>query len=206
MVHQKRDSMDLLIAASSTTKRELALPSGLYSLCSLTFKDKDKMKEEDHAELLFFFFFFFLHNRRAVLKIGNGCPSEISIKENCNGLARYAAICQVNTTLKKRRKSETNDWKKKKKRITALCPSSSLRCSWTETTISKLESRSPRRSLLTSTTPFSRPMSSSRDLSSRSTWSALVRAAPSPSPPSRSPKPLSSFSSAPSPLLSPLST
>eukprot|EP01096_Ripella_sp_DP13-Kostka_P012121 TRINITY_DN499_c0_g1_i1.p1 TRINITY_DN499_c0_g1~~TRINITY_DN499_c0_g1_i1.p1 ORF type:complete len:359 (+),score=166.12 TRINITY_DN499_c0_g1_i1:75-1151(+) len=33
---------------------------------------------------------------RAVLKIGNGCPSEISIKENCNGLARYAAICQDN--------------------------------------------------------------------------------------------------------------
>jgi len=33
---------------------------------------------------------------RAVLKIGNGCPSEISIKENCSGLARYAAICQDN--------------------------------------------------------------------------------------------------------------
>merc|ERR1712137_1293106 len=33
---------------------------------------------------------------RAVLKIGNGCPSLISIKENANGLARYAAICQDN--------------------------------------------------------------------------------------------------------------
>merc|ERR1712063_164443 len=33
---------------------------------------------------------------RAVLKIGNGCPSDISIKENANGLARYAAICQDN--------------------------------------------------------------------------------------------------------------
>jgi len=33
---------------------------------------------------------------RAVLKIGNGCPSVISIKENANGLARYAAICQDN--------------------------------------------------------------------------------------------------------------
>jgi len=33
---------------------------------------------------------------RAVLKIGGGCPSLISIKENANGLARYAAICQDN--------------------------------------------------------------------------------------------------------------
>jgi len=33
---------------------------------------------------------------RAVLKIGNGCPSAISVKENANGLARYAAICQQN--------------------------------------------------------------------------------------------------------------
>jgi len=33
---------------------------------------------------------------RAVLQIGEGMPSEISIKENCNGLARYAAICQDN--------------------------------------------------------------------------------------------------------------
>jgi len=33
---------------------------------------------------------------RAVLKIGNGCPSNISVKENANGLARYAAICQQN--------------------------------------------------------------------------------------------------------------
>merc|ERR1712137_1315625 len=33
---------------------------------------------------------------RAVLKIGNGCPSLISIKENADGLARYAAICQDN--------------------------------------------------------------------------------------------------------------
>eukprot|EP01084_Bolivina_argentea_P120688 213970_1 len=33
---------------------------------------------------------------RAVLKIGPGEPSPISIKENANGLARYAAICQDN--------------------------------------------------------------------------------------------------------------
>jgi len=33
---------------------------------------------------------------RAVLKIGDGCPSNISVKENANGLARYAAICQQN--------------------------------------------------------------------------------------------------------------
>jgi len=33
---------------------------------------------------------------RAVLKIGDGCPSDISVKENANGLARYAAICQDN--------------------------------------------------------------------------------------------------------------
>jgi len=33
---------------------------------------------------------------RAVLKIGSGCPSIISVKENANGLARYAAICQDN--------------------------------------------------------------------------------------------------------------
>jgi Fructose-bisphosphate aldolase class-I len=32
---------------------------------------------------------------RAVLKIGEGFPSAISVKENCNGLARYAAISQV---------------------------------------------------------------------------------------------------------------
>ncbi len=33
---------------------------------------------------------------RAVLKIGDGCPSDLSIQENCWGLARYAAICQAN--------------------------------------------------------------------------------------------------------------
>eukprot|EP00232_Nephroselmis_pyriformis_P003622 CAMPEP_0182907008 /NCGR_PEP_ID=MMETSP0034_2-20130328/34168_1 /TAXON_ID=156128 /ORGANISM="Nephroselmis pyriformis, Strain CCMP717" /LENGTH=359 /DNA_ID=CAMNT_0025042839 /DNA_START=31 /DNA_END=1110 /DNA_ORIENTATION=+ len=33
---------------------------------------------------------------RAVLKIGDGCPSEHAIHENAYGLARYAAICQEN--------------------------------------------------------------------------------------------------------------
>lgn len=35
---------------------------------------------------------------RAVLKIDevNGCPSDISVKENAWGLARYAVICQAN--------------------------------------------------------------------------------------------------------------
>ena len=33
---------------------------------------------------------------RAVLKIGNGCPSELSISQNAYTLARYAAICQEN--------------------------------------------------------------------------------------------------------------
>lgn len=33
---------------------------------------------------------------RAVLKIGNGCPSELAIHQNAYGLARYAAICQEN--------------------------------------------------------------------------------------------------------------
>lgn len=33
---------------------------------------------------------------RAVLKIGNGCPSEQAILENAWVLARYAAICQEN--------------------------------------------------------------------------------------------------------------
>lgn len=33
---------------------------------------------------------------RAVLKIGDGCPSNLSIQENAWGLARYAAICQDN--------------------------------------------------------------------------------------------------------------
>ena len=33
---------------------------------------------------------------RAVLKIGNGSPSEQAILENAWGLARYAAICQEN--------------------------------------------------------------------------------------------------------------
>ena len=34
---------------------------------------------------------------RAVIKIdGTGCPSELSIKANTQGLARYAAICQMN--------------------------------------------------------------------------------------------------------------
>ena len=33
---------------------------------------------------------------RAVLKIGNGCPSDVAIQENVWGLARYAAICQAN--------------------------------------------------------------------------------------------------------------
>jgi fructose-bisphosphate aldolase class I len=31
-----------------------------------------------------------------VLKIGNGCPSELSIQENAHSLARYAGICQDN--------------------------------------------------------------------------------------------------------------
>jgi fructose-bisphosphate aldolase class I len=33
---------------------------------------------------------------RAVLKIGDGCPTNLSIQENAWGLARYAAICQDN--------------------------------------------------------------------------------------------------------------
>ena len=33
---------------------------------------------------------------RAVFKIGNGCPSQISIDNNAHGLARYAAISQEN--------------------------------------------------------------------------------------------------------------
>jgi len=33
---------------------------------------------------------------RAVLKIDEGCPSELAIHENAWGLARYAAICQAN--------------------------------------------------------------------------------------------------------------
>ena len=33
---------------------------------------------------------------RAVLKIGNGCPSELSINQNAYTLARYAVICQEN--------------------------------------------------------------------------------------------------------------
>jgi fructose-bisphosphate aldolase class I len=31
---------------------------------------------------------------RAVLKIGDGCPSELSIKETAHSLARYGSICQ----------------------------------------------------------------------------------------------------------------
>ncbi len=33
---------------------------------------------------------------RAVLKIGEGCPSELAIRENAVGLAKYALICQQN--------------------------------------------------------------------------------------------------------------
>lgn len=33
---------------------------------------------------------------RAVLKIGNGCPSEVSIRETAHSLARYGSICQQN--------------------------------------------------------------------------------------------------------------
>jgi fructose-bisphosphate aldolase class I len=33
---------------------------------------------------------------RAVLKIGNGCPSEVSIHETAHTLARYGSICQQN--------------------------------------------------------------------------------------------------------------
>jgi len=33
---------------------------------------------------------------RAVLKIGNGMPSQLAIEDNAHGLARYAAICQAN--------------------------------------------------------------------------------------------------------------
>jgi len=33
---------------------------------------------------------------RCVLKIGNGCPSKLSVLENANVLARYASICQQN--------------------------------------------------------------------------------------------------------------
>ena len=33
---------------------------------------------------------------RAVLKIGNGCPTDLAIHENATGLAKYAKICQDN--------------------------------------------------------------------------------------------------------------
>lgn len=33
---------------------------------------------------------------RAVLKIGDGCPTDLSISENATGLAKYALICQQN--------------------------------------------------------------------------------------------------------------
>jgi fructose-bisphosphate aldolase class I len=34
---------------------------------------------------------------RAVIKISSsGCPSDLAIKSNCDGLSRYAAICQMN--------------------------------------------------------------------------------------------------------------
>jgi fructose-bisphosphate aldolase class I len=33
---------------------------------------------------------------RAVLKIGNGCPSELAIQETAHSLARYGSICQQN--------------------------------------------------------------------------------------------------------------
>ena len=33
---------------------------------------------------------------RAVLKIGDGCPSELSIRETAHSLARYGSICQQN--------------------------------------------------------------------------------------------------------------
>jgi fructose-bisphosphate aldolase class I len=33
---------------------------------------------------------------RAVIKIGNGCPSQLAIEENARHLARYASICQHN--------------------------------------------------------------------------------------------------------------
>jgi fructose-bisphosphate aldolase class I len=33
---------------------------------------------------------------RAVLKIGNGCPTDLAISENAVGLAKYAKICQEN--------------------------------------------------------------------------------------------------------------
>ena len=33
---------------------------------------------------------------RAVLKIGNGCPSELAITETAQSLARYGSICQQN--------------------------------------------------------------------------------------------------------------
>ena len=35
---------------------------------------------------------------RAVLKIGEGCPSTMAILENAHGLARYAQIAQVSLT------------------------------------------------------------------------------------------------------------
>ena len=33
---------------------------------------------------------------RAVLKIGDGCPSKAAIEENAKALARYGSICQAN--------------------------------------------------------------------------------------------------------------
>merc|ERR1712160_49215 len=33
---------------------------------------------------------------RAVLKIGNGCPTEAAVRENAHALARYGSICQQN--------------------------------------------------------------------------------------------------------------
>ena len=33
---------------------------------------------------------------RAVLKMGNGCPTDEAIRENAVGLAKYALTCQQN--------------------------------------------------------------------------------------------------------------
>lgn len=57
---------------------------------------------------------------RAVLKIGDGEPSELSVHENAYGLARYAAICQVEESSMGAVRSSV-PWKAAKLSVQGLC-------------------------------------------------------------------------------------
>ena len=67
---------------------------GLAERCAKYYKAGARFAKWFINQILLFHIKF--KNRRCVLKITNICPTELSMEENANVLARYATICQAN--------------------------------------------------------------------------------------------------------------